>query len=258
MSGFSSAWLALREAADRTARDGDLARAAAGFASGRPDPLVVDLGSGTGSTLRALAPLLDRTVRWRLVDMDAALLAEAAERSGPGGVETVAADLSRDPLPLAGAALVTSSALLDLSSASFVERLVATAASHRAAVYAALDYDGTTAWDPVHSMDAAVLAAFNRDQRRDKGFGPALGPEASGTLAGLLERAGYDVRTAASPWRLGPADAQLVRALAAGIAAAVAPALDEAAVDDWLAFRLEAAGDGTAVVGHVDVLGLPG
>ncbi len=258
MSGFSTDWLDLREAADHRARDAELARAAAAILDDRADPLVVDLGSGTGSTVRALAPLMARPPRWRLVDHDPALLAEAAARCG-GGVETVVADLAAlGPLPIAGADLVTASALFDLASATFVERVVATAASHRSAVYAALSYDGTTAWGVPHGLDDEVLAAFNRDQRRDKGFGPALGPDAGQVLSATLERAGYRVRTAESPWRLGPDDGALAAALAEGIAAAVAGSLDEAALDDWLAFRLARAGEGETLVGHLDVLAVPG
>ncbi|MFU8825803.1 MAG: class I SAM-dependent methyltransferase, partial [Yoonia sp.] len=78
--GFSATWLALREPADHAARDDALLTAAADAAG--PSPVIVDLGSGTGSTLRAFAPVLNNAAAWRLVDSDPVLLAQAASSAG--------------------------------------------------------------------------------------------------------------------------------------------------------------------------------
>ncbi|NUT57736.1 MAG: SAM-dependent methyltransferase, partial [Agromyces sp.] len=61
----SSDWLAVREAEDSRARSRELALAASGrLLSG---PVVVhDLGSGTGSMMRWLAPLLPGPQAWVL------------------------------------------------------------------------------------------------------------------------------------------------------------------------------------------------
>lgn len=260
MSGFSADWLDLREAADRAARDAGLLAEAAAYADGVADALVVDLGCGTGSTLRAMGPALRTPVDWLLVDADLDLLLEAERRAagapGAGRVEVLRFDLAKpQPLPLADATLVTASALFDLVAGPFLDRLVATLAANRAALYAALTYDGTTEWSEPHAGDAAVLAAFNRHQRSDKGFGPALGPAAPQTLVETLERAGFRVRAAASPWRLGPEDAALTRALVEGMATAVTEdgGVDADLVADWLAFRLQGAETGRVTIGHVDV-----
>ncbi|HKH34927.1 MAG TPA: hypothetical protein VKA80_12340, partial [Beijerinckiaceae bacterium] len=64
MSGFSADWLALREPADHRARNRELlAQLRARFA-GQEAVTVVDLGSGTGSNLRACAPQLAPRQRW--------------------------------------------------------------------------------------------------------------------------------------------------------------------------------------------------
>lgn len=259
MTDFSSAWLDLREPADGQARDPDLLAAAAALLDEADEPLVVDLGCGTGSTLRAIGPRLAREARWRLVDADPALLAEAVRRHGGPGVETVALSLTPTTLlPFEGATLVTASALFDLVSEAFLARLVATLASRRGSLYAALTYDGTTVWDPVLPLDEPVLEAFNRDQRRDKGFGPALGPTATKALVAILDRAGYWVRIAKSPWRLGPDHRALVEELARGMATVAAQGgLDRDAVDDWLADRIAAAEDGRVEIGHDDLLATP-
>ena len=56
MDDFPISWLDLREGADHAARDPGLLAAAAAIVDAADDPLVVDLGCGTGSTLRALGP----------------------------------------------------------------------------------------------------------------------------------------------------------------------------------------------------------
>lgn len=250
---FALEWLDLREPADHAARDPSLLDAAAAFLMAAEAPLVVDLGAGSGSTLRAFGARV-AGARWRLVDRDRALLGAAAARAG---AETVEADLRAvDSLPLAGARLVTASALLDLVSAAWVERLAGLLAAD-VGLYAALSYDGTVIWEPALREDAAVLAAFNAHQRGDKGFGPALGPDAGRHLARVLEERGFAVATAASPWQLGPEQWQLQAALAEGIGAAAAES--GVVAGGWVQARREAAmaGVSSCIVGHLDVLALP-
>jgi hypothetical protein len=240
---FAPAWLALREPADAAARDPGLLAEAAALVG---DGLGLDLGCGTGATARAFGA----GPRWRLVDRDRRLLAEASARCP--GAEAVEADLAAvDRLPLDGVALVTASALLDLVSRAWIEALAGRLADAGVPFYAALSYDGTVAWDAAVPGDATVVAAFNRDQRRDKGLGPALGPEAPAALARALAARGYRVRAAPSPWRLGGAEALLQAALVEGIAEAAAPPAG------WRQARLAASAASGCRVGHVDLLAVP-
>lgn len=251
---FSAEWLALREPADHAARDPALlaaAAAAARAAAGDAPPVVVDLGCGTGATARAMAAELSGA-RWRLVDADARLLAAATAATGGTAHRMDLGDL--EALPLEGAHLVTASALLDLMPAAWIEALAARLAGAGLPFYAALSYDGAMAWTPPHPADEAVTAAFNRDQRRDKGLGPALGPDAPGAAAAAFARHGYRATLAPSPWRLGPAEAALQTALNDGIAVAAAAAGCDAA-PDWAAARRS--GAGATVIGHADLLALP-
>jgi len=251
---FAIDWLDLREPADHAARHPGLRGGAAGLVAA--GGLIVDLGSGIGSTVRALQPHLSPSVRWRLVDHDATLLREARRRSA---AETVLCDLSREAPPIEGAALVTASALLDLVSEAWIERLADALEACRTPFYAALSYDGGLSFDPVHPGDQAMVAALNADQRTDKGFGPALGPDGASVLAEALRSLGFRVRVEASPWRLGPADGELVLALLSGIAGVAAGpgGIAEDEVGDWLAFRQDRAADGRCLVGHVDLLATP-
>jgi SAM-dependent methyltransferase len=278
MSGFSPAWLALREPADRRARNADVLAAVASRFEDCERIGVTDLGCGTGSTLRALAGRLPARQSWRLVDHDAALLdaaraalagwADGAEPAGDGlnlvkdgrriAVTFARADLLADIEDVLASSgdLVTASALFDLTSEPWIGDFVHFLGQFGKPLYAALTYDGRETWQPPHRLDAAVREAFHAHQRRDKGFGPAAGPAAAGTLIGALRARGYAVTTGDSPWRLGENDAALLRDLAQGTALAVRETglLPAAAVDDWLAARRQAV---SCVIGHTDVLAIP-
>lgn len=246
MSGaFDADWLALRAEADARARDPDLLAAAAEAAKGG---LVVDLGAGTGATLSALA-VAAQSARWRLVDRDPALLGLAAAQADSLGAtaEAVALNLAADlETALAeGPALIAASAFFDLVSAAWIDRFAAAARRRGAAVYAALSYDGRERWTPPHPEDPRVHAAFKADMARDKGFGPAIGPNGAARLAETLAAEGYEVRTAETPWRLtARRDGALIAALAEGKARAAG------ASAGWLAARR---GAETAEIGHVDL-----
>jgi SAM-dependent methyltransferase len=257
--GFSADWLSLREPADHAARDDALLRQAARAAvraAGDAAPVIVDLGCGTGSTVRAMAAHLPADTRWRFVDNDAALLELAVARTGAGASahRVDLADLAG--LPLEGAHLVTASALFDLMPQAFVAALAARLAAAGVGLYAALSYDGVMEWAPPLPEDAAVTAAFNRHQRGDKGLGPALGPDAGAITAEAFAAAGFAVRTAPSPWRLEADAAALQAELCDGIARAAAEAGFPGAAR-WGAARCAAARSTACVIGHLDVLALP-
>ncbi len=82
MSGFSSAWLSLREAVDHRSRNAALAEALAGHFNLRDSVTITDIGCGTGSNLRATAALLPARQSWTLVDYDPALLSTAKDELG--------------------------------------------------------------------------------------------------------------------------------------------------------------------------------
>ena len=265
MSGFSAEWLALREPYDARARNRDVLAsvAAAAIAAGEAVG-VVDLACGTGSTLRALAPRLPVRQDWRLVDNDLSLLARAAGKKTPGiAVTRIPVDLARDlEAALDGPVnLVTTSALLDLVSADWLDRLVVEVAARRLPFYAALTYDGRVTFDPADPLDGAVIAAVNLHQQTDKGFGPALGPRAAGAAIERFEAAGYAVVHGRSDWQLLPRDHDIQRDMLAGWAGAAreigAVLLPDAAA--WLTRRrdLLAAGRSTITVGHVDIFARP-
>lgn len=266
MSGFSISWLDVRESADFAARDKALATRALEWLGQAKDPIspdriIVDLGAGTGSTLRALTKLGASNIVWRLVDLDGKLLDEALRRHGKNCfIEDYQADLTiTDELPLTGAHIVSASALFDLASPAFIDALINRIDSRRTAVYAALNYDGTTSWTPAHPLDEKILRAFNQDQLRDKGFGPALGPHCTDYLQQALENKGYTLSISASPWQLDAKDKAMVTELINGIAAAAGDNYDITTheLEEWKQFRHAHISDGSCTIGHWDLLALP-
>lgn len=264
MSGFSAEWLALREPYDAQARNPAVLDAAVASLAGLPSVTITDLACGAGSTMRALSPRLVGRQNWRLVDNDLGLLGRAAA-SAPSGVNVlpVPLDLNRDlEAALDGPVdMVTISALLDLVSDEWLERLVVEIAARKVPLYTALTYDGRIEFDPPDAGDAAIVAAVNRHQRGDRGFGPALGPAAAMAAIARLEAVGYSVIHGAADWIFGPDDSKIQIEILSGWAAASQELgeLPLAETVDWLTRRREvvAAGRSSIRVGHVDVFARP-
>lgn len=282
MSGFSAHWLGLREPVDHASRNIQVRTALLDFLKQRHGKhlsglRVVDLGCGSGSNLRALAPFLGRDQRWTLIDYDPLLLRAARDtlmqwadsvvrdetdqlviRKGSIDLSVCfrQADLMKDladVLPSSDCELVTAAALFDLVSVAWLERFCQLL---KVPFYTVLTYDGQSRWTPTHPLDASIVNAFHTHQHTDKGFGPAAGPDASRTLARGLERAGFKVVSGDSPWQLEPAHASLMNMLHQGIAQAALETnlLMSPDVNDWLAAR---GATRTCYIGHEDIFAVP-
>jgi hypothetical protein len=284
MSGFSAAWLASREAADHSARHARLTAQLLARLVPRAGPLqIVDLACGTGANLRYLAPLVRGPQHWLLVDNDPALLRAIPSRLASwcderglrlawrqaggrvtGGqldctIETRPCDLGAEleTLNLGSYDLVTASALLDLVSQAWLERVANACRAAGSSALFALSFDGSVRFAPQEPDDAVVLGLVNEHQRRDKGFGPALGPSSTKRARETFERLGFDTCSADSPWDLGPHQLPLQAALLRGWADAAMeqrPPLTML-IEDWLGQRLTLleAGRSQITVGHADL-----
>jgi hypothetical protein len=265
MSGFTADWLALREPFDARARNAGVRDAAVAALGDRSVVGIVDLACGTGSTLRALAPHIAARQHWRLVDNDLGLLLRASDTARPARVTvtTKPVDLVRDlEIALDGAIdLVTASALIDLVSAEWLERLAIEVAARSLPIYLALSYDGVVSLTPADAQDGALIAAVNAHQQTDKGFGPALGPQAVAAAIARFEAVGYAVVQGRADWLMQPADRDMQRQLLDGWAAAAREMGDVALADTaaWLTRRRGAvdAGRSSITVGHVDLFARP-
>jgi hypothetical protein len=260
----SADWLTLREPADAAARATDLV-VTVGAALPPSGPAVIcDLGCGSGSMGRWLAPQLPGQQHWIMVDRDPDLLAVAAAGMPTTvTVETRQRDITRlDPAELAGASLITASALLDMLTAEELERFVASCCAPGCPVLVTISVIGRVEFDPFDPLDQPICDGFNAHQRRTTGGRRLLGPDAVTVARDAFRRLGADVLVRPSPWRLGADCAALEAEWFTGWVAAACeerPELTERAVPYARRRMADAAAGRLGVtVHHVDLLALPG
>ena len=213
----SADWLDLREPADAAARAEELVEPVRRYLAGRPLATVHDLGAGTGSMSRWLAPRLPGAQHWVLHDRDPDLLKRAADGiarttadGAPVTVEVREDDITElRPGDLDGASLVTASALLDMLTTEEIDGIVAACASAGCPVLLTISVVGRVELTPPDPLDGPLAEAFNAHQRRTLVGRRLLGPDAVDAAAEAFRRYGVSVRPHPSPWRLGPDQAEL-------------------------------------------------
>ncbi len=241
-------WLALREPADAAARSEELAERLARHLPAAGPLVIHDLGGGSGAMGRWLAPRLPRPQHWVVHDRDPNLLELAAAT-----FETRRSDITRlAPGDLAGASLVTASALLDLLTREELVRMLG--ACSGLPLLLTLTVVGRVSLTPAEPLDARIGAAFNEHQRR----GGLLGPDA---VAATVDALGAEAIVRPSPSRLDAAHAGLAAEWLRGWVAAACeqePAL-AARAGAYRDRRLAqaAAGELAVTVDHADLLVLP-
>jgi trans-aconitate methyltransferase len=265
----SPAWLVLREPADAAARSAGLADRLARRLPAAGPLVIHDLGGGSGAMSRWLAPRLPGPQHWVVHDRDPDLL-ELAAAGAPGPaadgatvtVEARQSDVtSLGPDDLAGASVITASALLDMLTAGELSRMLAACTGIGCPMLLALTVVGRVALIPGNPLDARMAAAFNAHQRRTTARGRLLGPDAAPIAVEMLRAAGAEVLMRPTPWRLGAPDAELIAQWLDGWVAAACeqePSLaSEAGAYRERRLAQAAAGELAVTVGHADLLVLP-
>ncbi|MFE5408520.1 SAM-dependent methyltransferase [Microbacterium sp. NPDC056569] len=221
ISTATAGWLALRAPADDEARSAELAHDLARLLGNAPAPVLLhDLGAGTGSMTRWLAPRLPGPQRWVLRDGDADIvehldLRAVADAMGhPIEADIVVEHLASLPSDaFHGAAAVTASALLDVITEAEATHVVAACVAAGTPALFSLSVAGSVRVRPSDRYDEiehAIESAFNDHQRRDASGRRMLGPDAVAVVGSLFADAGWNVRTAATPWRLARRDTALI------------------------------------------------
>lgn len=260
---FSSTWLALREPIDHAARSQGILEQCVTHFSHKSTLNISDIGSGTGSTVRAMSPALPHSAFWNLIDIDDSLMAVAKQELTHESIEYRITDLNKslDAVFAESPDLVTTSAFLDLVSEQWLIQFVNALRRHSVPFYAALTYDGRAGCTPQFSHDETVLQNFNEHQKTDKGFGPALGPDASDATIEHLQKAGFEVYSATSDWQADAAHPEFQKMLLSGwceAATEISPSMKETNAS-WLSerFRSIENSDATVFVGHKDIFAVP-
>jgi trans-aconitate methyltransferase len=265
----SPQWLDLREAADAAARSRGVVALARRLRPGAGRLVIHDLACGSGSMGRWLAPRLPGSQLWVIHDRDADLLeVAAANPPGPAAdgapvvLETRLSDITQlRPDDLAGASLITASALLDLITGDQLADLAGLCSAVGCPVLLTLSVVGRVELAPADPLDRRVASAFDTHQRRLTAGGRLLGPDAVAATAERFRRLGRHVLIRRSPWQLGAADADLAAEWLTGwldAACGQEPGL-AADVNGYAGRRLAQARAGqlTVTVDHADLLVLP-
>jgi hypothetical protein len=233
------------------------------------DLLVHDLGSGTGSMTRWLAPQLPGHQTWVLHDRDAELL-ERTQRDHPCRAADGASvdlrlrcdDVTRlGAADLSGVDLITASALLDMLTTPELQRFARSCVAAAVPALVTLSVTGRVRLTPSDPLDEVLGNAFNQHQRRTVGGRTLLGPVAVGAAVDIFGELGARVEVRPSPWRLGADCPSLTRDWLAGWVGAAVEQRPEltAAAPAYLARRLDEIEHGglAVTVQHLDLLALP-
>ena len=274
-SGFSTAWLRMREPYDRAARSTELVTHFVRSLPAKGPLHLIDLATGLGSGIRYVAPRLGRPHRWTAIDHDALLLEALpdemtrwiTDRARQGlppvdyKVETATLDL-RDLRGLDWRPQgVTTQALLDLVSRDWLVALADWLADRRLPLIAALTVDGRVSWSPADTDDKPVQAAFRTHQHGDRGFGESPGPNAVQELSRLLRSRGYDVLTARADWSIPAGASVMLTEMLDGTARAAveSDSISKPLVRSWHDRRLRQiqAKRLSLSVGHLDLVAIP-
>jgi hypothetical protein len=265
----SGEWLDLREPADAAARDPELVEHLQRRLPSTGRLVIHDLGSGTGSMGRWLAPLLPGPQHWVLHDRDEDLLDFAvADLPGPAAdgapvsVETRASDVTQlRPGDLADASVITASALLDLLTRDELDGLIDACTNVGCPALLSLSVVGRVDLVPADPLDSRVGAAFDAHQRRMTERGRLLGPDAVAAAVEGFRQRGAKVLARPTPWLLAAAEADLAAEWFTGwIGAACEHSVDLASETGSYARRRLAearAGELAVSVSHADLLVLP-
>ncbi|MEO9256467.1 MAG: hypothetical protein ABI305_13080, partial [Tepidiformaceae bacterium] len=172
--------------------------------------VVHDLGSGTGSMMRWLAPSLPGPQTWFLHDWNADLTEQAINQVRPSDRDNARisifgrtgnlADLS--PEDVAGGSLVTASALLDVLTSQEIQTIVGACVAAHTPALLSLSVTGGVHLNPRDELDMAFGNAFNAHQLRQANGRRQLGQYAAPIARGLFAEAGWQVRQSTTLWRL--------------------------------------------------------
>ncbi len=258
---FATDWLEERNRFDEAARNPQVEHAFLQAAQQYEPVNIIDLGAGSGATFLYLAPKIQGSQRWTLVELNPSLLKHARQRiqlwGHAKGMQTTLDEadqivLQRDKqeisiqfikgsflkldrlLPLQHYQLATASAVIDLLSPEMLEQLLQVLYNYELGFYTMLNYQGMQFF-PEEGQDAAMIAAYEKHMQRQQDFGRALGPDCADAFRQTGQQLyGKSPVEGQSDWIIRPSDRLMHRHLLSFMEKSipeVAPKLD---LPGWL------------------------
>lgn len=207
MEKFTIQWLDAREPEDLASRCKSIIRTIDRHFCGFEQLNILDIGCGTGSTMRAVLPYLTSVQHWNFVDHNSELLDLARHRNTkfidntPHTMKFQQQNLAENYDYICEKKhIVTASALLDLVSKDWLHGLVGKLNECSCSFYGAHTVSGMIEIVPGNKMDDEIFAAFHLHHQTDKGFGPALGQDANHCAKSAFENQGYVTHVSRYQW----------------------------------------------------------
>ena len=251
MEKFALDWLALREHEDFLARNSSILKSVQKYFRSQKQLNILDIGCGTGATMRALLPNFNQQQIWTLLDADDKLL-ECAKFLNQSLLEETTnkmilkfCDLSKGFGYLhADYNLVTTTAFLDLVSESWIKEFILALKDQNLAFYCSITPTNNIFIEPKINLDDKVICAFNKHRYIDKGFGESLGGKVTDFTINVLNNSDFHVFQANKEWGCQNPDSEFRKVfysqLIEDIAKAVAETnlLESAKLEHWKRTRL--------------------
>ena len=207
MEKFSSDWLSLREQEDLLARNTKVLECVKNYLRNEQRLNILDIGCGTGATMRVLQPEFTQPQHWTLLDADKELLVQAQCFNQPLvydsniTMKTECVDLTEDfGFLQRKCSIVTATAFLDLVSESWIQKFAQALKDNNHRFYCSITPTCSIELIPIESLDDEVINAFNTHRYTDKGFGLSLGGDAAKYTLEIFQNLGYQLTSAFDTW----------------------------------------------------------
>ena len=207
MEKFSSDWLSLREQEDLLARNTNVLECVKNYLRNEQRLNILDIGCGTGATMRVLQPEFTQPQHWTLLDADKELLVQAQCLNQPLvydshiTMKTECVDLTEDfGFLQRKCSIVTATAFLDLVSESWIQKFAQALKDNNHSFYCSITPTCSIELTPAVSLDDRVISAFNTHRYTNKGFGLSLGGDAAKYTLEIFQNLGYQLTSAFDTW----------------------------------------------------------
>lgn len=206
--GFGQSWLSCRAPYDALARNKELEQHAWTLLQHHPNPVVMDLGCGSGNNVLFLAERWPDVGTWLGIDHDESLISAASERCRQAhlafqGLVADVLDLNQ-LLQSHQPDLVVANAVFDLFTADMMNALLKDLKEARIPMLTTLNYTSMSWGEPL-ADEAEIIGLYEAHMVRPRPSGNGLGPKAPELIMNTVKYLGGKTVMRDSVWDI-PAD----------------------------------------------------